>query len=80
MARQEMRVLLINRSLYKDDPWSIHRQGCSDVAKDKRDNWGRIDGYFASVELAIASIEEDPDMIEMGYGRESIHVYPCTKG
>ena len=50
------------------------------MAKDKRDNWGRIDGYFASVELAIASIEEAPDMIEMGYGRESIHVYPCTKG
>jgi hypothetical protein len=79
MEEADMRYVLITRTCYKDDPWSIHRAHCSDVERDLRANGGYIEGSFHSIDEAVASVVEDLDMIEMGYGAESIRIYPCVK-
>lgn len=73
-----MRVVLINRSVYRAKPWSVHRLGCANISKDTLRSVGHVEGTFASLADAISSIVEDSWMQKMGFGAENIQIYPCT--
>jgi len=67
-------------ALMTDGRWHIHRTSCQDMKRIKSQreavSIARING---TVDEAVAWTLDD-EMKEMGYGMESIHILPCTKG
>jgi len=74
-----MKLTICSRSIYRNECWAIHKEGCSDIARSEVSKYGAsTTGFEGSVESALAQVLDD-EMKEMGYGREHVKVYPCCK-
>lgn len=60
------------------EPFSIHAAGCSDIARERRDYGAKVIGEFPSLAAAKDGVLDD-EIRRMGYGMESVRVYPCTR-
>jgi hypothetical protein len=61
-----------------NDPLTVHRTGCAHTRRpEARTYWERV-GEYRSVADAVAALLDD-EMIEMGFGLESVRVFPCCK-
>jgi hypothetical protein len=74
-----VKLTLCYRSMYRDQNLAIHASGCSDLAKERDEHGAHFDeGDYRSVSNALEHML-DPEMVEMGYDRSHVKVYPCCK-
>ncbi len=74
-----MKYAFVNRSCYRDTPFSLHSEGCRDISKDIRVNDGHLTIIEAETIDAALDIIIDPELVEMGYDHGHVRVYPCCK-
>lgn len=69
---------LVYRGSYRSNPFAIHAAGCKDIERtERRLNDGHVQDHEGTLESAVKAIL-DPEMVEMGYGEESIDILPCA--
>ena len=65
-------------SISREHQGSIHRSGCSDIEKDRREHGASKVNVVGTLQDAIAAWLDD-EMEEMGYSEADIKVLPCAK-
>lgn len=77
-----MAVTLINYTVQRVHIASVHKAGCKDIRKDAWKHGSDHPLYFTDypdLETALSSYI-DAEMLEMGWSREDVRVFPCAKG
>lgn len=72
---------LCYRSNYRDENMSIHAEGCSDIERSEKREYGANVSIHeaASAEEARDEIMLDSELKEMGYTDEHVKIYPCCR-
>ena len=68
----------LNHSISRDHIAHVHRHGCKDIERDARHHGSSIYGPYETVQAALDAYLDD-EMIEMGYSRDDVRVFPCCE-
>lgn len=71
-------VTLLNHSISRDHIASIHRAGCKDIPRDRRDHGSSVTDYPTLADALADYI--DGEMVEMGYSVEDVKIHACCRG
>lgn len=72
------RVVVLNHQLVREHIASVHKEGCRDIERDKRNHWSVEMGPYDSLKEALDNYI-DAEMQEMGWSLSDVKIYPCAK-
>lgn len=74
-----MKYTMVSRQLTRDYPFAVHKEGCADITRNERKKYASVVIDTVEADTIGKALEHfiDAEMKELGYGEESIRIYPC---